>query len=126
MFSTKHKTAVLAAAGALALSVPAAAGAAIGFPGLGLLGLGATQSGPAPTTVASVVNANSGVLGADGPLGANGPLHGGGCLAANVNPNSLGMNGPLGPHGPLGPGGIGANLNCAAQGVGLIGFMPFG
>jgi hypothetical protein len=124
MFASKHRTAVLAAAGALALGVPAASGAAIFLPGLGLPGLGASQSAPLPTPVTSIVSANGGILGQDGPLGANGPLHGAGCVGPNVNPNSTGIDGPLGPNGPLGPGGIGANLVCAAHGVGLFGIFP--
>src|SRR5258705_488322 len=81
------------AAGALALSVPAVAGAAFGLPGLA----GAPSTGPAPAPVGSITGSNTGVLGPDGPLGANGPLRGAGCVAPGVNPNSLGPDGPLGP-----------------------------
>ncbi|MEA2311741.1 MAG: hypothetical protein QOE28_1709, partial [Solirubrobacteraceae bacterium] len=106
LFAGKHKSAILAVAGALALGVPAASSAAITLPGFG------TSQSSSLTPVSSIVSSNTGVLGADGPLGANGPLGGGGCISANVNPNSLGMDGPLGPNGPLGPGGFAANLSC--------------
>jgi hypothetical protein len=115
MFASKRKTAVLFAAGALALSVPAVAGASIGLPGLA----GAAATGPAPAPVGSITGSNSGVLGPDGPLGANGPLHGAGCVAPGVNPNSLGPDGPLGPHGPLALGGLAADFNCQG-GLGLF------
>ena len=123
MFGSKGKTAVLLAAGALALSVPAVSGAA-GLPGVG----GQAQSAPAPVSVGTITGSNGGVLGPDGPLGNNGPLHGGGCVAPSVNQNSYGPDGPLGPNGPLGPGGLGANLSCASNGSlfnPFFGFSPF-
>jgi hypothetical protein len=121
MFAIKQKIAVVAAAGALVLGVPAVSSAAIGLPGFGGPGPSAASSVP----VSSVIGSNGGVLGPDGPLGKNGPLRGRGCLAPGVNPNSLGPDGPLGPGGPLGLGGIGANLNCSANGGGRFGFSPF-
>ncbi|HEV7641877.1 MAG TPA: hypothetical protein VGO39_13495, partial [Gaiellaceae bacterium] len=78
MFSIKHTTALLGVAGALALGIPAASGAAITLPGFGLPTIGTAQNGPAPTPVSSLVNGNTGVLGPNGPLGASGPLLGGG------------------------------------------------
>jgi hypothetical protein len=121
MFASKQRIAVLAAAGALVLGVPAVSSAALTLPGFGGPGPAAPQS----VSVGSVTGSNTGVLGPDGPLGKNGPLRGQGCLAKGVNPNSLGPDGPLGPGGPLGLGGIGANLNCSANGGGQFGFNPF-
>ena len=109
MFAGKHRSAVLVAAGALALGVPAVSSAALTLPGVG------TSQASSLTPVSSITGSNTGVLGAAGPLGANGPLGGRGCIGSNVNPNSLGMDGPLGPNGPLGPGGFAANLSCGAS-----------
>ena len=122
MVSIKRRTALITAAGALALSVPAAAGAGVVLPGLGL-----GQASPQGVPVSSITSANiAGPLGPDGPLGAFGPLHGGGCVQSSVNPYSLGPNGPLGPHGPLGPGGVGANMTCPAPSGGLLPGLGFG
>jgi hypothetical protein len=136
MFAIKHRTAAVAATAALALGIPAAAGAAVNLPsfgtgvslnglGISLPGFGSTQASGA-TSVSSIVSSNSGVLGAAGPLGKNGPLGGRGCVAAGVNPNSLGPDGPLGINGPLGPGGIGQNLNCSASNGSSTLFSPLG
>jgi hypothetical protein len=118
MFATKHRSAVLMAAGALALGVPAVSSAAISLPGFG-----AQASNGTP--VSSIVGSGTGVLGAGGPLGANGPLAGGGCISSSVNPNSLGMDGPLGPNGPLGPGGFLSNFGCGANPFGMFSFPHF-
>ena len=113
MFGSKHTSAVLVAAGALALGVPALSSAAT------LPGLGSSQSSSL-TPVSSITGSNTGVLGPNGPLGSNGPLGGAGCISSKVNPNSLGMDGPLGPNGPLGPGGFAANLSCGFGGSSLF------